>query len=139
MQFDVAPVSSGPRTIRNFSAPASARAAAGAVPATVTVTVFVSTWLLGPRAVSVYVVVADGFSCRLPRGMTRPGSGSMVTPAGFSVCQMSVNDCPGLIDAGWAEKSRILAGSSLAFPYADPSNPADTAPGALGDAWPAGA
>jgi len=45
-----------------------------------------------------------------------------------------MKDCPGLIDAGRAEKSMILAGMSLAFPYADPSKPADTAPGALGDA-----
>jgi hypothetical protein len=68
--------------------------------------------------------------------MTRPGSGSIVTPVGFSVYQTSVTDCPGLIEAGWTVKSTILAGISLAFPYADPSNPADTAPGARGAVCP---
>src|SRR5262245_16305681 len=70
--------------------------------------------------------------------MTRPGSGSIVTPVGFSVCQTRVIVCPGLIEPGWAVKSTLLAGSSLAFPYADPSNPADSAPGARGEACPEG-
>src|SRR5262245_15999713 len=186
MQFEVAPVSSGPRTILYFSAPdlstgpagapapggaprappppppapytpdrsgfpsgnlgagffaASARAAdaTAVVPATVTVTVFVNTWLFAPRTFIVYVVVAAGFNWRLPRGVTRPGSGSMVTPEGFSVCQMRLNVWPGLIDAGSAVNDMMRAWISLALPYADPSKPAPTAPGARGDGSLAGA
>jgi hypothetical protein len=48
----------------------------------------------------VYVVVALGVTCTLPRGVTRPGAGSMVTPFGFSVAQISVADSPGLMAAG---------------------------------------
>jgi hypothetical protein len=71
--------------------------------------------LLAPRAVSVYVVVAVGVSERLPRGVTRPGSGSIVTPDGFSISQASVKDCPGLMEAGSALKLMIRAGISRAF------------------------
>src|SRR5436309_2544246 len=62
----------------------------------------------------------------------------MVTPVGFSVCHTNVKDCPGLIETGSAVKLTILACMSLALPYAEPSNPAGTAPGAnLGEVWPA--
>ena len=85
-----------------------------------------------------YVVVAAGNSWRLPLGVTRPGSGSMVTPVGFSVYHTKVKDCPGLIEAGSAVKLTILACMSLALPYAEPSKPAGTAPGAnFGGVWPA--
>jgi hypothetical protein len=92
-----------------------APAAAGTVPATLTVTAFVSCWLFGPRTVSVYVVVAVGVNRRLPRGVTRPGSGSIVTPAGFSVCHTSVKDCPARSETGSAVKVIIRAGISLAL------------------------
>ena len=58
-----------------------------------------------PAAVSLYdvilaihimaVVVAFGVTSRVPRGVTRPGSGLMLTPLGFSVAQTSVADWPG--------------------------------------------
>jgi hypothetical protein len=70
---------------------------------------------LGPRTVKVYVVVTAGFSCRVPRGVTRPGSGSIVTLAGFSVCHTSMNDCPGRREAGSAVKRTMRAGMSLAL------------------------
>jgi hypothetical protein len=63
----------------------------------------------------VYVVVATGVSCRLPRGVTRPGSGSIVTAVGFSVCHTRVTGCPALTEAGFTLKSTILAGRSLAL------------------------
>jgi hypothetical protein len=63
----------------------------------------------------------------------------MVTDAGFSVCQTKVTDWPALIEEGETVKSTIRAGISRAFAYADPSNPAETAPGALGEGAPAGA
>src|SRR6267142_7007163 len=81
---------------------------------------------------SVYAVVAAGVSWRLPRAFTRPRSGSIVTPAGISVYQTRENDWPGRSDAGSAVKLTIRAGMSLAFPYAEPSKPAGTAPGAVG-------
>jgi hypothetical protein len=79
-------------------------AATGVVPATVTVTVLVIGVLLGPRIDSVYVVVADGFSCLLPLGDTGPISGSMVNPAGFSVLHTNCAVSPGFIEAGRASK-----------------------------------
>src|SRR3954466_8289317 len=105
-------------------------AAVGELPATVTVTVFVSSWSFGPRTVSVYVVVADGVIRRLPRGVTRPGSGSIVTDTGFSVCHTSIEGWPARIDAGSTENVTIRAGMSRALTYAEPSNPAGVAPGA---------
>jgi len=77
-------------------------AATGVVPATVTVTVLVIGVLLGPRIDSVYVVVADGFSCLLPLGDTGPISGSIVNPAGFSVLHTNCVVPPGFIEAGRA-------------------------------------
>jgi hypothetical protein len=74
----------------------------GVVPATVTVTVFVIGVLFGPRIDSVYVVVADGFSCLLPLGATGPISGSIVNPAGFSVLHTNCVVSPGFIEAGRA-------------------------------------
>src|SRR6516225_5294571 len=62
--------------------------------------------------------------------MTRPGSGSIVTPVGFSVCQIREKDWPGWIENGSAVKSIIRAGISRALVYAEPSNPAGTAPAA---------
>src|SRR5262245_27807532 len=53
----------------------------GVVPATVTVTLFEGP----PRIVSVYVVVAAGAICLVPRAATGPISGSIVIPVGFSV------------------------------------------------------
>jgi hypothetical protein len=77
-------------------------AATGVVPATVTVTVLVIGVLLGPRIESVYVVVADGFSCLLPLGDTGPISGAIVNPAGFSVLHTNWVVSPGFIEAGRA-------------------------------------
>ena len=62
-----------------------------------------------------------------------------MTLAGFSVCQTSVKDCPGLIDAGSAVKLTILAGNVSRLSYKRiHQNPPSTAPGALGAGWPAG-
>src|SRR5438105_13384108 len=61
-----------------------------------------------------------------------------MTPAVFSVCQARVNDWPGLMDTGCALNATMRASKSLALPYAEPSKPAGTAPGAFGAACPAG-
>lgn len=79
---------------------AVAAAATGVVPATITVTDFVTVVSLAPRIVSVYVVVAAGFTWRLPLGTTGPIAGSMVGPPGFSTLHTSIAASPGLIDAG---------------------------------------
>jgi hypothetical protein len=83
-----------PSEVRGTGLVAGAAAAAvtGAVPATVTVTSRVSVVLFGPSTVNVYVVVALGVTSRVPRGVTRPGSGLIVTPLGFSVAQTKVAD-----------------------------------------------
>src|SRR5215831_7891478 len=44
-----------------------------------------------------------------------------------------MNVCPGLMEAGCAVKLMMRASMSRAFVYADPSKPADAAPGARGD------
>jgi len=84
----------------------------GVVPATVTVTEAVIGGLLAGRIVNIYVVVATGFTCRLPRGNTEPRLGSIVNPAGFSVLQTSVAVSPGLIEAGRASNDRTRDGGA---------------------------
>src|SRR4030095_1498382 len=72
-------------------------------PATVTGRVFD-----GPlRNVSVYVVVATGLICLLPRAATSPISGSIEMPLGFSVAQTNNVDSPGRIEAGLASNVTI--------------------------------
>src|SRR5580700_758613 len=53
----------------------------------------------------------------LPRGRTFPRVGSMLTPVGFSVAQVSVTDCPGLMDSGCAVNFAMRAGNSAALAY----------------------
>src|SRR5438128_1736197 len=86
--------------------------ATGVVPATVTVIERVTGAVFGGRIVNVYVVVAAGLSCLLPRGVTEPRPGSIVSPAGFSVLQTSRTESPGLIEAGRASKVMMRAGGA---------------------------
>src|SRR5262249_49499431 len=77
--------------------------AAAVVPATVTVTVFEGP----PRNDSVYVVVADGLICLVPRAATTPISGSIVMPDGFSVLHTRTTDSPGRTLLGRASNVTI--------------------------------
>jgi hypothetical protein len=81
---------------------------------------------LGPRIVNVYVVVTAGFTCLLPRGVTGPRLGSIVRPAGFSVCHTNTVDSPGRIDGGRASKV-MTRGAGAGRP---PRAPAPRAPAA---------
>jgi hypothetical protein len=103
-------------------------AARGTVPGTVTVTVFVTA-----PAANVYVVVAAGVTRFEPRGETRPTPGSIVpkplkpvADGGFSMCQTSRADPPGVIVAGCASNVMIrVAGAGAPRPRP-----------AAGGAWP---
>jgi hypothetical protein len=54
-----------------------------------------------------------GVTSRVPRGVTRPGSGLIVTPVGFSVAHTKAADWPGCMDAGCARKSVMRAGGAM--------------------------
>jgi hypothetical protein len=86
--------------------------AGAAVPDTVTFTELFSAVLFGPVTFNVYVVLALGNTCRLPRAVTRPTPGSIVTPLGFSVAHTSVTGWPGRTAAGCAVKLTIRAGGT---------------------------
>src|SRR5687768_500555 len=87
-----------------------AAAATGVVPATVMVTVRVSTCPLGPPPTdSVYVVVAVGDSRVEPRAMTGPTPGVTDIAPGFSATQDSTTDSPGLIEVRSASNDMIRA------------------------------
>src|SRR5687767_6822860 len=96
-------------------------AVGGAVPSTVTTTVRVGP----PFAVNVYVVVAAGITCRLPRGVTAPTPGSMATPDGFSTCHTSSTGCPARTIAGLASNETIRGSSPGCAPR--PPRPAGAA------------
>src|SRR5580692_2945413 len=87
-------------------------AAAFAAPVTLTVTDFVKMVLFGPFTFNVYVVVAVGKTCRMPRAATRTASGSIVTPLGFSVAQVNATGCPAWTASGFAMKLIIRAGGT---------------------------
>jgi hypothetical protein len=96
----------------SFGFAAAVAAPAGAVPETVTVTELVKWILFGPPIVNVYVVVAAGFTWRLPLAVTRPTSGSIIGPFGFSVAQTNVTGCPGWMELGCAVKLTMRAGGT---------------------------
>src|SRR3954467_12444657 len=86
----------------------AAAAVTGVVPATVTVTAFVTA---PPPIESVYVDVAFGVTLNVPRGYTSPIPLSMVA-APASVTQVSTKDSPGLIAVALASKVTIRGGSA---------------------------
>src|SRR5688572_1164504 len=87
-----------------------ADAVTGVVPATVIVTVRVSTCPLGPPPTdSVYVVVAVGDSRAEPRAITGPTPGVTNIAPGFSATQDSTMDSPGLIEVRSASNDMIRA------------------------------
>ena len=60
-----------------------------------------------PLIAKVYVVVAEGVTCLVPRGVTDPIPGSMLTPDGFSVRHTNNTGCPGRTAAGLASNETI--------------------------------
>src|SRR5262249_51356351 len=64
---------------------------------------------------SVYVVVADGMTCFVPRAATGPMSGSIVNPVGFSVLQTSTTGSPARTEVGRASNV-VMRGSGAACP-----------------------
>src|SRR5947207_13835396 len=64
--------------------------------------------------VRVYVVVAVGVTCFVPRAVTGPMPGSIVIPEGFSVRQTKTADSPGRMEFGRASKATILGGAVCA-------------------------
>jgi hypothetical protein len=66
----------------------------------------------------VYVVVAVGVTCRVPRAVTLPTPGSMLTAFGFSVSHVSTAGCPDRTDAVFAEKFTMRAGGTTRTGFA---------------------
>jgi hypothetical protein len=79
---------------------------AGTVTVTVAVLVVVPP---GPLAVSVYVVVDDGLTLVLPDVAWLPTPLSMEIDVAFDDVHVSVDDCPGLMVVGAAEKVAVGA------------------------------
>ena len=72
----------------------------------------------GPLAVSVYLVVELGYTCRLPDDCTVPMLGVIVTLVALATDHLNVEDCPRSIDAGTAlntEMTGFGGGGALSF------------------------